>query len=115
MSRTPVEGIEDRGQRTEDRQQGLSYSVPCPLSSVAVLPHAFFLHCGPSLASCFSVVWPVPATLISADFSALICVHCVHWAGTLASAKIASTGHSGTHASQSMQSTGSMYSRNSSW
>src|SRR5437870_5303696 len=70
--------------------------------------HPFFLHPGPSLASCFSVMWPVPAALISAALSLLIWIQFCHWAGTLASAKIASTGHSGTHASQSMQSTSSI-------
>ena len=39
---------------------------------------------------------------------AFIGVKLAHWAGTLASAKMASTGHSGTQASQSMQSCGSM-------
>src|SRR5262245_57932446 len=59
----------------------------------------FFLHSGPSLASCFSVICAPPAALRAADFSAFIGVQLVHCDGTLASAKIASTGHSGTHAS----------------
>src|ERR1700680_3189418 len=101
------------------RMAGLGFMAPIlPSRPGAALPrdvlgagrrrreeYAFFLHSGPSLGSFFSVMWPSPpAALRGAALSALICVHCVHWAGTLASAKIASTGHSGTHASQSMQS-----------
>src|SRR6185312_13622857 len=37
------------------------------------------------------------------------CVKGFHYSGTLSSWKIASTGHSGTHASQSMHSSGWMY------
>ncbi len=35
-------------------------------------------------------------------------MYCVHWSGTASSAKIAVTGHSGSHAPQSMHSSGSM-------
>ena len=65
----------------------------------------FFLHSGPSWGEPFSVM-PPPDAFSSADFSAFIGVKLAHWAGTLASAKMASTGHSGTQASQSMQSAG---------
>ena len=40
---------------------------------------------------------------------ALIGVYCAHSAGRLSSGKIALTGHSGSHAPQSMHSFGSMY------
>src|SRR4051794_6432314 len=101
--------MEDRGQKPEVRSQE-DILLTSDLWLLTSGFQAFFLQVGPSLASIFSVMWPVPAALISAALSALSCVHDVHWAGTFASAKIASTGHSGTHASQSMQSTGSMYS-----
>src|SRR5262249_52621060 len=79
-------------------------------SSFVVHRSYFFLHSGPSLASCFSVIWAPPASLRAAERSAFFWVQSAHWAGTLASAKMASTGHSGTQASQSMQSTGSIQS-----
>src|SRR4030095_16732845 len=48
------------------------------------------------------------------DFSAFSWVKCAHSAGTLSSAKIASTGHSGTQASQSMHVSGLIQSISSS-
>src|SRR5262249_18675918 len=50
-------------------------------------PAYFFLHAGPSLGSCFSVMCASPpASFSAADFSAFMGVYCVHWGGTLASA-----------------------------
>src|SRR5262249_6618327 len=66
------------------------------------------------LGSCFAVTWP-PIRFSTSTRSALSATNCVHGAGTLLSWKIASTGHSGTHASQSMQLSGSMKSWASSW
>src|SRR5947199_10829014 len=42
--------------------------------------------------------------------SALMAVYCVHFSGTRSCGKIACTGHAGSHAPQSMQASGSMYS-----
>ena len=44
----------------------------------------------------------------SAYQSASICVKCAHFSGTSSAGKIAWTGHTGTHAPQSMQVSGSM-------
>src|SRR5262249_41863203 len=75
-----------RGGGRGARQEG-SFARPSPLTPRPSC-HYFFLHSGPSLASCFSVMWPSPLPFRAAERSAFIGVNWVHWGGTLASAKI---------------------------
>ena len=62
----------------------------------------------PLLAGFFSRNESAPAALIAAERSAFNAMKRSHAAGTWTSGKIAATGHSGKHASQSMQFCGSM-------
>src|SRR5258708_17146724 len=71
--------------------------------------------------SCFTLVTLHPCGTNCSDLdhkiqafalyqSALIAVYCVHCSGTGSSGKMACTGQAGSHAPQSMQTSGSMYS-----
>ena len=106
-------GICWRQQKTPARIPGLRSELTSALVGMARLavaglrgPHFFFRvlsHDSASRASFFSLI-----TGQRGDCSASSAVKSFHSSGKLSSWKIASTGHSGTHASQSMHSSGWM-------
>jgi hypothetical protein len=81
-----------------------SYRTDCPGSNRDAAKKTFgsFTHYYWQSGSSRTLIVGNPLS----DFSAFMAVKLDHSAGNLSSAKTASTGHSGTHASQSMQVSG---------